>query len=169
MKTIKSIGLLMLLLCSLQVFSQTEKFKPASVENSIDFNGNIDSVWAYISNLGHLKYLVPSTIQESVLVGSGIGSIVTITLTNNRGTVIEEVIKLDNEKRIIGYIMRSTPMPIKNYIAHFSVKQLEGSRVSVNFKASFRVQKKNRASRLQAFDKLQIELLTNLKKILTGE
>jgi hypothetical protein len=161
----KRILFLTLFFLSQKTFSQNEKFQKEEVENKIEFEANIDSVWIYLSNLGNLQNLVPSTIEKSVLVGNGKGSIVTITLKNSRGIVIEEVIKLDNKKRIIEYSMLTTPMPIKNYIASFCVRQGERKKVEVIFKSSFSVQEKNKESRLSAFNNLQLELLNNIKQI----
>jgi uncharacterized membrane protein len=169
MKRIKPILFFLLILLSQRTFSQTEKFKKEKVENKIEFEANIDSVWTYLSNLVNLQNLVPSIIEKSVLVGNGKGSIVTITLKNSRGIVIEEVIKLDNKKRIIEYTMLSTPMPIKNYIASFNVIQGQGKKIEVIFKASFSVQEKNKESRLSAFNNLQLELLRNIKQITNGK
>ncbi len=169
MKNIKLILFSILFLLSQNIFSQTEKFKKEKVENKIEFEANIDSVWTYLSNLGNLQNLIPSIIEKSVLVGNGKGSIVTITLKNNRGIVVEEVIYLDNKKRIIEYKMLSTPMPIKNYIASFTVKQGEGKKVEVTFKSSFSVQEKNRENRLNAFNILQLEFLNNIKQLSNGQ
>ncbi len=164
---VQSAFIALILFCCLtnSVFAQAEKYKTEKIENKIEFQGNIESVWMYLSNLGNLQNLVPSTIDKSVLVGNGKGAIVTITLKNNKGTVVEKVLKLNNKKRIISYTMLSTPMPIKNYIASFIVKQVTENKIEVTFKASFKVQEKNREGRINAFNNLQIELLNNIKKI----
>lgn len=165
MKLLKNVLPLIIFTFSILGFSQVEKFGKEKVENKIEFEGNIDTVWTYLSNLGNLQNLVPSTIKKSILVGNGKGSVVTLTLRNNGGTIIEEVTKLNNKKRIISYTMIKTPMPIKRYIAYFIVNQLNAKKVEVQFIASFRVQDKNRESRINAFNKLQMELLNNIKKI----
>jgi Polyketide cyclase / dehydrase and lipid transport len=165
MKNCKQLLLILLFSISAQIYSQNEKFLKQKIENKIEFEASIDSVWTYLSNLGNLQNLVPSTIEKSVLVGNGKGSIVTLTLKNNKGTIIEEVIELDNKKRIISYTMIETPMPIKKYIASFEVKQVDNKKVQVVFKATFRVQEKNKEARINAFNNLQLELLRNIKEI----
>lgn len=143
--------------------AQTEKFEKAEVENSITFNANADNVWAYLSDLGNLENLVPSTIKHSITDGYGKGSTVTLTLVNN-GKIVEKVTSFCERKRKISYIMIETSLPIQNYLATFSVKDIDDNRVKVTFTASFDVQKSNRKMRLDTFQNLQLELLENLKK-----
>lgn len=59
--------------------------------------------------------------------------------------------------------MISTPLPIKDYLASFSVNKLSPGKFEVIFFASFKVQDANRQARLDAFNKLQLELLTKIK------
>ena len=150
------------LLTSNILFSQDDSFKKTTVENSITFKGNADSVWQYLSDLGHLQFLVPSTIKSSITNGQGAQSIVTLTLQNG-GQIVEKVVKFNAKKRIICYIMIETPLPIKDYLACFKVTNARKKEVKVTFKACFFVQDELREERIEAFEKLQKELLTNLK------
>ena len=59
--------------------------------------------------------------------------------------------------------MIETPLPIKDYLACFKVSNTLNKEVKVTFKASFFVQDRLREERIEAFEKLQKELLTNLK------
>ncbi|MBN7813704.1 SRPBCC family protein [Algoriphagus sp. H41] len=126
------------------------------------FKGNADSVWQYLSDLGHLQFLVPSTIKSSITNGQGVQSIVTLTL-HNGGKIVEKVVKFNAKKRIICYTMIETPLPIKDCLACFKVSNTLNKEVKVTFKASFFVQDGLREERIEAFEKLQKELLTNLK------
>ncbi len=164
MKIIYVVGLLCLAcLFSFHGLAQNEKFEKAMVENNIRFTANGDSVWHYLSNLGNLQYLVPSTIRQSVLEGSGVGSKVTLNLQNG-DKIIEQVTALDNEKRVISYSMIQTPLPIRDYLASFEVKEIK-KEVEVTFRAEFSVQESNKQRRIAAFNNLQLELLENIKRI----
>ncbi|MBC7936177.1 MAG: SRPBCC family protein [Rhizobacter sp.] len=145
------------------IFAQNESFKNEEISNRIVISGDINFAWTYLSNLGNLQNLVPSTIQQSTLSGKGKGSVVTLTLTNNKGTIVEEVVKIDNRKRYISYKMISTALPIKDYLASFTVNTISNEKFEVIFYAKYRVQKANRQARFDAFNKLQLELLTNIK------
>jgi hypothetical protein len=147
------------------VFAQEEKYKKAEITNTIEITGDINVAWTYLSNLGNLEKLIPSTIEKSTLVGNGKGSIVTLILTNNKGIIVEKVVQLDNQKRIISYIMLSTPLPIKNYLASFTISKIDDKTFEVKFEATFKVQDKNRKARIDAFNTLQKELLSNTKKL----
>ena len=76
------------------LFSQDNSFEKTTVENSITFKGKADSVWQYLSDLGHLQFLVPSTIKSSITNGQGVQSIVTLTL-HNGGKIVEKVVKFN--------------------------------------------------------------------------
>ncbi|TAE46800.1 MAG: SRPBCC family protein [Cytophagales bacterium] len=145
--------------------AQNEPYKKAKSINKIEIGGNIDFAWTFLSNLSNLEKLVPSTIEKSILTGNGKGGIVTLKLTNNKGSIIEKVVYLDNKKRKISYTMISTPLPIKNYLATFKVNKISEQKFEVVFTASFEVQDKNREVRINAFNTLQLELLQNIKKI----
>jgi hypothetical protein len=148
--------------------AQTEKFEKAVVENSIVFNADAENVWKYLSDLGNLENLIPSIIKHSLTDGSGKGSTVVLMLVNN-GKIVEKVKSFNEKKRKISYVMIETPLPIQNYLASFSVKDIGDNRVKVIFRASFEVQTTNRKMRLEAFHNLQLELLENLKKIKSGK
>ncbi len=141
-----------------------EKFEKASIKNSLVFKGNITEVWDYLSDLGNLQNLVPSTIKKSITEGKGIGSIVTLSLQNN-GKIVEKITTLNPKKHLISYTMIETPLPIQDYLATFSIITLPNEQLKVTFKARFSVQKANRKQRLETFNNLQLELLENLKKI----
>lgn len=157
---------LTIILCFFSVvgFSQTEKFQKAKLKNSIVFKGNITEVWSYLSDLGNLQNLVPSTIKQSVVEGVGVGSTVTLTL-QNKGKIVEKVTASNNKKHYISYTMIETPLPIQDYLASFNIVELSDKQLKVTFNASFYVQEINRKQRIEAFNKLQLELLENLKKI----
>lgn len=157
---------LTIILCFFSVvgFSQTEKFQKAKLKNSIVFKGNITEVWSYLSDLGNLQNLVPSTINQSVVKGVGVGSTVTLTL-QNKGRIVEKVTELNDKKYYISYTMIETPLPVRNYLASFNVIELPDKHLKVTFNASFSVQEINRKMRIEVFNKLQLELLENLKKI----
>ncbi|KOY84284.1 hypothetical protein AD998_21790 [bacterium 336/3] len=146
------------------VIAQTEKFEKAKVENKSVFNANIDKVWAYLSDLGNLQNLVPSTIKTSVTEGKGLGSTVILRL-QNEGKIVEKVVKLNIKKCIICYKMIETPLPVKDYLACFKVKELKNKQVEITFIANFLVQKANRQARVENFNNLQLELLRNIKRI----
>ncbi|MBC7749777.1 MAG: SRPBCC family protein [Methylotenera sp.] len=163
MKKYNLLTIILFTSCSF-TFAQSERFKKAEISNRIEIEGDINFAWIYLSNLGNLQNLVPSTIQSSIATGYGIGSSVTLTLTNNKGIIKEEVIKLNNKTFQITYKMTSSPLPIKNYVAGFALKKIAVNKFEVAFDAKFKVQDINRKARLEAFNKLQLELLTNIKK-----
>ncbi len=144
------------------LFAQNEPFKKSNISNRIEIEGDINFAWLYLSNLNNLQNLVPSTIQQSISNGYGKGSLVTLTLTN-KGIIIEKVIKYDIEKRQISYKMLSSPLPIKDYVASFTLNKLTEKTFEIIFDASYKVQETNRQARLDAFNKLQLELLSNIK------
>lgn len=154
-----------LLLFSFFYSTAQEQYKKAVVSNTITITGDINEAWTLLSNLGNLEKLVPSTIEKSTLIGNGKGSTVTLKLTNNKGVIVEKVVQLDNKKRVIAYTMLSTPLPIKDYLASFKVSPIDERSFEVQFEATFKVQDKNRESRIEAFHALQLELLKNLKNI----
>lgn len=156
--------IILLCVCSLSGFTQTDKFEKAEVENSIMFKGNINDVWDYLSDLGNLQHLVPSTIEQSVVEGIGVGSTVTLTL-KNKGKIVEKVTKLNPKKHRISYNMIETPLPIRDYLATFSIRKIDSEQIEVTFNANFEVQEINRKQRIDAFNNLQVELLENLKKL----
>jgi hypothetical protein len=159
----KYLPILIAIIVSFQnAWAQNESFKKAEISNRIEIEGDLNFAWTYLSNLGNLQYLVPSTIKKSVLTGNGKGSIVTLTLQND-GIIVEEVVKLDNKKRRIAYVMKSTPLPIKDYVASFSVNEISKERFEVIFTAKFKVQDNHRQTRIDAFNQLQLELLANIK------
>lgn len=149
-------------------WAQEHVYNKAEVSNRIEIEGNVDFAWKYLSDLNHLQFLVPSTIKKSITDGSGKGSKVTLTLVND-GTIVEEVVSFDNNKRVISYSMITTPLPIKNYLATFKINAISSQTFEVVFNAEFDVQDVNREGRFDAFNKLQLELLQNLKKIVVDK
>ena len=85
MKKNKLLIVIVLSLVNSSIFAQNEPFKNAEISNKIEISGDINFAWTYLSNLGNLQSLVPSTIHKSSLKGKGKGSIVTLTLTKNKG------------------------------------------------------------------------------------
>lgn len=84
-------------------------------------------------------------------------------MTNNKGVIVEEVVNINNKKRTISYKMLSTPLPIKDYLASFTIKEISKEKFEVIFKATYKVQEVNRQVRSDAFNQLQLELLKNIK------
>jgi len=158
--------ILFIVLCTLgeTCFAQGAKFEKQVVANEATFSANADSVWVYLSDLGNLENLVPSTIKKSTLVGEGLGSVVTLDLQNG-GKIVEKVVKFNSKKRLISYTMMETPLPIRNYLAYFKVKQIGTNKVKVVFEAQYEVQPENKKARLEAFQNLQKELLANIQKL----
>lgn len=161
-------SILLLFFLGNSVAAQTQKFEKVNVVNKLSFEANSDSVWTYLSNLGNLQNLIPSTIKTSILEGEGVGSVVTLTLQNG-GKVEEEVVKLNNRKKQICYKMIETPLPIRDYMGCFKVRRLKNKQVEVIFSAGFSVQENNRLERIEVFHNLQLELLNNLKNITHGK
>ncbi len=73
-----------------------------------------------------------------------------------------QIVKLNNKKRHIVYTMISTPLPTKEYVASFSLTKTSEESFEVIFIAKFKVQQTNPDERIDAFNKLQLELLVNL-------
>lgn len=143
--------------------AQTEVYKEDKLFTKMEMSGDIHFAWEYLSNLGNLQHLFPSTVQQSVAKGNGKGSLVTLTITNGKGTIVEEVVELDNHRRYIAYKMVKTPLPVRDDLASFEIKGLTKTRFEVTFVASYKVEDSNRQVRWGAFKKLQFELLDSLK------
>jgi hypothetical protein len=91
-----------------------------SVEQSIEIDASVDSVWQLLSNFGDLSWM-PGI--EGVALD---GDVRTVTLASGRGRARERLVLHSCAARTITYVYIDGPLPLKEYESTIVVASKEG-------------------------------------------
>lgn len=164
MRLIKHWISLLCILGGLSLQAQSD-FQRKEVETSRLIDGNSKAVWRLISDFRNLDQLAPNVIKEMAVTGKGVNSKWVIT-TADGAEITEEMIAFDSRKMTFSYRMTETPMPLRNYVAHFKVSEASDAQCSVTFTATFEALPKDVLELTQAFESFQSSYFENLQKLL---
>lgn len=122
-------------------------------------------VWTLLGRFDGLDAWMPS-IASCEGTGSGSGATRTLTLGDG-GTVIEELVSVDESARRYTYKILEAPLPIKNYLSAISVTA-EGSGSGVSWACEFDADGAPEADMEAMLMDLYQSSLDNAKKLLEG-
>jgi carbon monoxide dehydrogenase subunit G len=122
-------------------------------------------VWTLLGRFDGLDAWMPS-IASCEGMGSGPGATRTLTLGDG-GTVIEELVSVDESARRYTYKILEAPLPIKNYLSAISVTA-EGSGSGVSWACEFDADGAPEADMEAMLVDLYQSSLDNAKKLLEG-
>jgi len=130
-------------------------------KNYVELKAKI--VWEKLIAFGGTEKFVPDLIEKVTVKGMGIGAIRNIYLKGG-GEIIEELTQIDNEKRLMEFIILSTPMPITNYTGIFKVSEISNSKCEVKFVSKYNVFSENRDEMKSIIKGFQETFISNLDK-----
>jgi hypothetical protein len=94
-----------------------------------------DEVWQSIRDFnGAGKYI--AAITGSTMEGEGVGALRTITLEGGV-EVVERLESLDDEARTLTYSIVRAPLPIENYVATMTLRDLGGGQCELEWSSTF--------------------------------
>jgi len=94
-----------------------------------------DDVWKTIRDFnGAGKYI--AAITSSTMKGSGVGAVRTVTLEGGV-QVLERLEDLDDEARTLTYSIVRAPLPIENYVATMTLRDLGAGRCELEWSSTF--------------------------------
>ena len=107
------------------------------VEEKIVLNASTNAVWALVGGFKALDRWHPD-VEESTLIGTGqeVGNVRILTLTNKE-TIVERLEFYDENTMNFQYRILESPLPIENYIASISVKNIDDNMTEVIWSSSF--------------------------------
>jgi len=107
------------------------------VEEKIVLDASSKAVWALVGGFNALDRWHPD-IMESALMGTGkdAGDIRVLTLNNNL-TIVERLEFYDENSMILQYRILESPLPIENYLASITVKNIDNNMAEVTWQSSF--------------------------------
>ena len=131
---------LILLLLVLIFFGQSAALwaNELKVEEKIVLNASTNAVWALVGGFKALDRWHPD-VEESALIGTGkeMGDIRILALTNNE-TIVEKLESYDENSMNLQYRILESPLPIENYIASISVKNIDDNMTEVIWSSTFK-------------------------------
>lgn len=122
-------------------------------------------VWTLLGRFDGLDAWMPS-IESCEGTGSGPGATRTLTLGGG-GTVIEELVSVDESARRYTYKILEAPLPIKNYFSAISITA-EGNGSGVSWACEFDTSGAPEADMEAMLVDLYQSSLDNAKKLLEG-
>lgn len=120
-------------------------------------------VWKKLISFGGTEKFVPELIEKVTVKGSGVGAIRNIYLKGG-GEIIEELTKIDKEKRYMEFIILSTPMPITKYTGIFEITEISNNKCEVKFLSKYNVSSEQKDNMESVIKEFQETFISNLEK-----
>ena len=136
----------------------------ARVDMKTDLNVTADEVWKLIGGFNTLPDWHPA-IEKSELEDEG--NMRRLSLAGG-GTVVEKLVKLDDNERVYTYSIIDSPLPVKNYQSTIRVKDDGEGNTTVEWSSEFEAEGAAENEAMDIIAGIYQTGFDNLKKIFGG-
>jgi hypothetical protein len=136
----------------------------ARIDMKTDLNVAADEVWKLIGGFNTLPDWHPA-IEKSELEEEG--NMRRLSLAGG-GTVVEKLVKLDDNERVYTYSIIDSPLPVKNYEATIRVKDDGEGHTTVEWSSEFEAEGAAENEAIDIIAGIYQTGFDNLKKIFGG-
>jgi hypothetical protein len=136
----------------------------ARIDMKTDLNVAADEVWKLIGGFNTLPDWHPA-IEKSELEEEG--NMRRLSLAGG-GTVVEKLVKFDDNERVYTYSIIDSPLPVKNYEATIRVKDVGEGHTTVEWSSEFEAEGAAENEAIDIIAGIYQTGFDNLKKIFGG-
>jgi len=136
----------------------------ANIEMKTDLNVTPDEVWKLIGGFNALPDWHPA-IEKSELEEEG--SMRRLSLAGG-GTIVEKLVRLDDNERVYSYSIIDSPLPVTNYVSTICVKDDGEGNATVEWSSEFEAEGAAENEAMDVIAGIYQAGFDNLKKMFGG-
>ncbi len=107
----------------------------AGAEVTATYKAPADELWKLVEFHQPSEKIMPP-VEKSKLVGNGVGAL-KLDKLNGGGDLDLQLVYFDAESMAFNYVIRSSPLPLKNYVGEVRVKDLGDGRSQLTWSGTF--------------------------------
>jgi|GEM_PF-2531245 len=107
----------------------------AGAEQSATYKVSADELWKLVDFHQPAENIMPP-IESSKLEGNGIGAIKLANLKGG-GELVLQLVYFSEKSMVYNYVIRTSPLPLKNYVGQVRVESLGKGRSKLTWKSAF--------------------------------
>lgn len=138
----------------------------AEVCMAATINASPDDVWRVVSDFGGIDNIL-DVVQSVTIEGSGVGALRTLTMQDG-AHVVERLDSQDDQARTLSYSIVSSPLPIEDYAATMSVREISTHECELTWSSTFRASGTTEAAAKELVEGIYAAGFAGLKKLLGG-
>jgi len=138
----------------------------ANISMRTTIHASADAVWQTIRDFNAAPRYI-AAIANSVMQGSGVGAVRTLTLQDG-AQVVERLESLDHQARTLSYSIASAPLPLAHYVSTMRVQDLGGGRCELRWSPTFEPQGVTEAEAKQLVEGIYTMGFDGLKRLHAG-
>ncbi len=136
----------------------------AKVDMKVGLNVSSDAVWKLIGGFNALPDWHPA-VEKSELAEEG--NMRSLSLVGG-GTIVEKLIKIDDQERVYSYSIVDSQLPVANYVATISVKDDGDGNSTVEWSSEFEAEDATENEAMDTIAGIYQAGFDNLKKMFGG-